>query len=158
MAKSQRKKAGHLRSRQGTARAAPGELQIPGWIAPVLYAVVTLMLFASFVFSNQMLFGQDTLSLGYMAREFYAQAVRAGDPRQEGDERAGAGIRSVQVFDDEHHRAALAELQLDGGGSQDVPGAPKNGGHAVPDEEGLTIGSGLRQPKRRLGVCPRIER
>jgi hypothetical protein len=45
----------------------------------VLYAVLTLMLFASFVFSDRMLTGQDTLSLGYMAREFYAEAVRGGD-------------------------------------------------------------------------------
>ena len=41
----------------------------------VLYGVVTLFLFRGFVFSRDMLFGSDTLALGYMAREFYANAM-----------------------------------------------------------------------------------
>jgi hypothetical protein len=54
---------------------------IPRWVAPVLYAVVTLVLFRKFVFSGDMLFGSDTLSLGYVARAFYASAVeRTGFP------------------------------------------------------------------------------
>jgi hypothetical protein len=51
---------------------------IPPWLPPVVYAAVTLLLFRSFVFSGDMLLGQDTLSLGYMAREFFAQALRQG--------------------------------------------------------------------------------
>ena len=52
---------------------------LPRWLPPVLYAILTLALFGGFVFSNRMLLGQDTLALGYTAREFYAEAVRSGD-------------------------------------------------------------------------------
>lgn len=48
----------------------------PGWLAPVAYALVTLILFREFVFSGDMLLGMDTLGLGYVAREFYATALR----------------------------------------------------------------------------------
>jgi hypothetical protein len=37
---------------------------------------LTLFLFRAFVFSDQMLFGSDTLGLGYVARDFYADALR----------------------------------------------------------------------------------
>jgi hypothetical protein len=53
--------------------------RIPGWLPPVLYGVLTLFVFREFVFSDDMLFGGDTLSLGYMARKFYADALAAGD-------------------------------------------------------------------------------
>jgi len=49
--------------------------EIPGWLPPVLFGVLTLWLFRAFVFSDQMLVGNDTLSLGYVARAFYAQAL-----------------------------------------------------------------------------------
>lgn len=52
-----------------------GILSIPGWLPPLLFGVVTLLLFREFAFSDRMLYGGDTLSLGYMAREFYADAV-----------------------------------------------------------------------------------
>ncbi|MSR23319.1 MAG: hypothetical protein EXR92_07245, partial [Gemmatimonadetes bacterium] len=52
----------------------PGE--IPRWIAPTCYAVLTLFLFREFVFSDQMLYGSDTMGLGYMARAFFANALR----------------------------------------------------------------------------------
>ncbi len=48
----------------------------PPWLPPVVYAAVTLLLFRKFVFSGQMLLGQDTLALGFMARDFFAQALR----------------------------------------------------------------------------------
>lgn len=51
---------------------------IPGWLPPVLYGVVTLFLFRKFVFSGDMLYGSDTISLGYMARAFFAEALRTG--------------------------------------------------------------------------------
>ena len=47
-----------------------------GWIAPVLFASVTVLLFREFVFSDRMLVGQDTFSLGYVARAFFADALR----------------------------------------------------------------------------------
>lgn len=63
---------------KGPGEAEPSVNRIPGWVPPVLYAVVTLFLFRKFVFSGDMLFGSDTLSLGYMARAFYAEALKGG--------------------------------------------------------------------------------
>jgi len=55
-----------------------GDLKYPVWLPPVLYAAVTLLLFRKFVFTGQMLYGSDTLSLGFVARDFFAQALRQG--------------------------------------------------------------------------------
>ncbi|MDT8369882.1 MAG: hypothetical protein RQ745_11785 [Longimicrobiales bacterium] len=49
------------------------------WLPPGLFALVTLFLFRDFVFSNAMLFGQDTEGLGYAARAFFAEALRNGN-------------------------------------------------------------------------------
>lgn len=70
--------------RPRTAPAAPPARQpepvhLPPWLAPVLYAVVTAVLFRDFITSSAMLFGADTESLGYMARAFYADQLRSGD-------------------------------------------------------------------------------
>jgi hypothetical protein len=54
------------------------DLELPPWFPAVLYAAVTLLLFRKFVFSGEMLYGGDTLALGYMAREFFAQSLRQG--------------------------------------------------------------------------------
>ncbi len=49
---------------------------VPGWLPPVLYAVLALVLFREFVFSNRMLMGSDTLlGGGYVARALYADAM-----------------------------------------------------------------------------------
>ena len=48
---------------------------LPLWLPAVLFVGLTLALFRSFVFSDRMLFGGDTLALGYVARAFYAQAL-----------------------------------------------------------------------------------
>ena len=76
MAKRKRatQKPKHVESESRSVRG----LQIPGWVPPVLYGVVTIFLFREFVFSRGMLYGSDTLALGYMAREFYANAVSGG--------------------------------------------------------------------------------
>ncbi|MGH7672785.1 MAG: hypothetical protein ACREMC_07785, partial [Gemmatimonadales bacterium] len=47
----------------------------PAWLPAALYAVLTIVLFRAFVASNDMLFGTDTLGLGYFARKFYADFV-----------------------------------------------------------------------------------
>lgn len=52
-----------------------GRLHVPLWLAPVLAGLATLLLFREFIFSDAMLVGEDTLSLGYVAREFFARAV-----------------------------------------------------------------------------------
>lgn len=52
---------------------------LPAWLPWGLYGALSLLLFGAFVFSSQMLFGSDTLGLGYTTRQFYAEAVRSGD-------------------------------------------------------------------------------
>jgi hypothetical protein len=52
-----------------------GEVKVPGWLPPALFVGLTLFLFRAFVFSDRMLFGNDTLGLGYVARAFYADAL-----------------------------------------------------------------------------------
>lgn len=51
------------------------ETEIPRWAPPAIFGLLTLWLFRDFVFSNQMLFGMDTLTLGYQARSFFAEAL-----------------------------------------------------------------------------------
>ncbi|UCC26970.1 MAG: hypothetical protein JSU98_07650 [Gemmatimonadales bacterium] len=52
---------------------------LPRWLPPVAFAVVTLILFRDFVFSGEMLFGVDTEAMGYMARAFFAQELASGN-------------------------------------------------------------------------------
>lgn len=51
--------------------------RFPLWASMGLYALVTLLLFREFVFSDLMLVGQDTLALGYVARAFFADALQS---------------------------------------------------------------------------------
>ena len=75
---AKRKKATRKPERVESESASARGLQIPTWVPPVLYGAVTLFLFREFVFSRDMLYGSDTLALGYMVREFYANAVSGG--------------------------------------------------------------------------------
>jgi hypothetical protein len=60
-----------------TAPSSPEPFpRIPAWLPPTLFAVLTAVLFREFVFSDLMLFGNDTLGLGYVTRAFYANALR----------------------------------------------------------------------------------
>ncbi|MDH3208091.1 MAG: hypothetical protein OEO79_15935 [Gemmatimonadota bacterium] len=47
----------------------------PTWLPAVIFVGLTLLLFRKFVFSNLMLYGGDTLGLGYVARAFYAESL-----------------------------------------------------------------------------------
>jgi hypothetical protein len=47
------------------------------WGPMLLFLVITVGLFRSFIFSSQMLFGTDTFEAGLMFRSFYAEFVRA---------------------------------------------------------------------------------
>jgi hypothetical protein len=74
---AKKRKAGHP-PEHVEAMSAPASahgIQMHTWVPVVLYGVITLLLFREFVFSRDMLFGSDTLALGYMAREFYANAM-----------------------------------------------------------------------------------
>ena len=48
---------------------------VAAWLPPVIFAVITVALFRAFVFTDEMLYGGDTLSLGYAARSLYAEAL-----------------------------------------------------------------------------------
>jgi hypothetical protein len=52
--------------------------QIPRWVPPAVFLGLTAVLFRAFVLSDQMLFGGDTLGLGYVARAFYADQLADG--------------------------------------------------------------------------------
>ncbi|MBW3533767.1 MAG: hypothetical protein KY453_00905 [Gemmatimonadetes bacterium] len=81
MAKSRRDRKAKVRSGAGGKRArSTGDVfpSVPRWLPPVLYGLLTLLLFRAFVFSDAMLYGGDTEALGYMARAFYADALREG--------------------------------------------------------------------------------
>lgn len=51
---------------------------LPRWGPPLVFAAVTVVLFRTFVFTDTVLFGTDTFSLGYMARLFFAESLREG--------------------------------------------------------------------------------
>ena len=59
--------------RQGTN--PPPTVHIPIWLPPILFAGLAVILFREFIFGEEMLFGSDTLGLGYVARAFYADAL-----------------------------------------------------------------------------------
>ena len=59
-------------------KAGEGSIPVPGWLPAVLYGIVTVALFRKFIFTGEMLFSSDTLSLGYMARAFFADSLRKG--------------------------------------------------------------------------------
>jgi len=62
-------------------RAIPPAARLgdPGWdrAAPLLYAILTVLFFAGFLFTSKMLFGTDTLPMGYAARKVYADLLRS---------------------------------------------------------------------------------
>ena len=52
---------------------------LPWWLPGSLFLPVAAVLFAEFIFSDQMLYGEDSLSLGYMVRDYFAARLGAGD-------------------------------------------------------------------------------
>jgi hypothetical protein len=48
---------------------------VPACAPAALFIGLTVLLFRDFIFSDQMLFGSDTLGLGYVARAFYADVL-----------------------------------------------------------------------------------
>jgi hypothetical protein len=59
--------------------AGPDPPGIPLWLPAAVFAALTLWLFRAFVFSDQMLYGGDTLfGGGYVARAMYAEWMKSG--------------------------------------------------------------------------------
>lgn len=54
-------------------------VNVPWWLTAGIFVLVTVILFGEFIFSDRMLYGGDTLALGYMARAFFAEQLAAGD-------------------------------------------------------------------------------
>ena len=52
---------------------------IQWWLPGGLFLLATVILFGEFIFSDQMLYGEDILSLGYMGRDFFAERLSVGD-------------------------------------------------------------------------------
>ena len=78
MAKRQRRTQGASTEGAGGAGAptpAGGIPSLPLWVPALVFVGLTVLLFRDFVFSDQMLYGGDTLALGYVARAFYAEAL-----------------------------------------------------------------------------------
>ena len=57
------------------SKSIRSDVELPGWVPPVVFVVLALALFRAFVFSDEMLYGGDTLALGYAARALYADAL-----------------------------------------------------------------------------------
>lgn len=52
---------------------------LPWWLPGSLFLLATGALFGEFLFSDQMLYGEDSLSLGYVARAYFAERLGQGD-------------------------------------------------------------------------------
>ena len=59
--------------------ARHSSVNVPWWLTAGIFLLVTVILFEEFIFSDRMLYGGDTLALGYMARAFFAEQLAAGD-------------------------------------------------------------------------------
>ncbi len=81
MAKRKGKGGGErARAAQERAEPKPGTTvpHLAGWVPGAVFVGLTVLLFRDFLFSDRMLFGNDTLGLGYVARAFYADALAEG--------------------------------------------------------------------------------
>lgn len=68
-----------LRTRSETAgarRTAAPVPDIPAWVVPVVYAVITVALFREFFLGGVAMLGMDSLVLSYFARNFYTEFVQ----------------------------------------------------------------------------------
>jgi hypothetical protein len=72
---AKRNKSGSGKPRTDHAPLDPGP-DLPRWVAPLVFAVATLLLFPEVFFKGNSLFGHDTLGLSYYARNFYTEFVR----------------------------------------------------------------------------------
>jgi hypothetical protein len=66
-----------MSARKRDERKSGGGPTVPKWLPTVLFGGLTVFLFRSFIFSDQMLFGNDTMGLGYIARALYVDMIGA---------------------------------------------------------------------------------
>jgi hypothetical protein len=67
----------HAEEKGENAALAEAGPRIPLWVPASLFLLLTAWLFRAFIFSDKMLYGGDTLSLGYVARAFYAHSLKS---------------------------------------------------------------------------------
>lgn len=53
----------------------PTPPDVPRWLPAALFGALTAFLFREFILTDRMLYGGDTMGLGYVARDLYAQAL-----------------------------------------------------------------------------------
>jgi hypothetical protein len=75
MARGAKRAARAAKARAEPTAGAGATAGVPPWVPPAVFVGLTLLLFREFVLGDRMLFGNDTLGLGYVARAFYAQAL-----------------------------------------------------------------------------------
>ncbi|MCY4572872.1 MAG: hypothetical protein OXF01_08725, partial [Gemmatimonadetes bacterium] len=68
-----------MRKKTDAPPGATDRIHIPIWVPAALFVFAAVILFADFIFSDQMLYGADTLALGYMGRAFLAEQLTSGD-------------------------------------------------------------------------------
>ena len=71
-------RAGATASALEESLAGPVDAEIPAvprWLPTTVFAALTAFLFRDFIFSDEMLFGSDTLGMGYVVRALYADAI-----------------------------------------------------------------------------------
>ncbi|UCC72699.1 MAG: hypothetical protein JSV86_20470 [Gemmatimonadota bacterium] len=77
--KGKRKPSKTSRSLQSDREKAAGEpTWLPRWAPYAVFGVLSVFLFREFIVSRGLLFGTDVAALGYYARYWYAEMVRAG--------------------------------------------------------------------------------
>ncbi|NNE10198.1 MAG: hypothetical protein HKN20_16685, partial [Gemmatimonadetes bacterium] len=64
------------RKSPGKKKGVRAEGKVAPWLAPVLLLVCVGILFGSFLFSSGMLFGTDTIPMGYAARQVYTDLAK----------------------------------------------------------------------------------
>lgn len=67
---------GRSNAAEAAAPASGGQGGVPLWVPVILFSGLAVFAFREFIFSDRMLFGSDTLGLGYVARAFYAEALK----------------------------------------------------------------------------------
>ncbi len=64
-------------SQRAARERIENEPDIPRWVPPLVFALVTVLLFPEVFFQGNTLMGTDTLGLSYFARNFYTEFVRS---------------------------------------------------------------------------------
>ncbi len=79
MASRKKPRARKITDRRARPSPPPRTLRVPGWLPPGIFLLTIAVLFGEFIFSDRMLYGEDSFALGYMARAYFAEQLQRGD-------------------------------------------------------------------------------